>query len=199
MRTQQEQQLLLQQIAINVGVPVAKQQGNSNLNIVGTCRLAGQMPPTPSQPFTVNATPVPTIVGGNDGGDSGGGGNGSGGSISSSTTRSSNMSTRLPTILSFHNLGARDATGNCTFASSLVHIDKRAHDEYAKKFAHAIPNPTEELEEVEIIVPKNSCGKVGSKEYLLYKKLATKPIDHKFGVLLHLVTDRSVAKDGDQT
>ncbi len=97
-RTQQ-QQLLLLQITVDVGVPVAKQQGNIDLNIVGTRGLAGQMPPTPSQPFTVDATPVPTIVnvGGNGGGSSGGGGNGSGGSISSSTTRSSNTSTRLPT------------------------------------------------------------------------------------------------------
>ena len=52
---------------------------------------------------------------------------------------------------------------------------------------------------MEIIVPKNSCGVVGSKEYLLYQKLAIEPIDHKFGVLLHPVTDKSVAKDGDQT
>ncbi len=81
-RTQQ-QQLLVQQLAIDVGAPVAKQQGNNDLNIVDTHGLAGQMPPTPSQPFTVNATPVPTIV---NGGDSGGGGHGSGGSISSSTT-----------------------------------------------------------------------------------------------------------------
>ncbi len=97
-RTQQ-QLLLLQQIAVDVGVLVAEQQGNNDLNIVGTRGLAGQMPPAPSQPFTVNATPVPTIVnvGGNGGGSSGGGGNGSGGSISSSTTRSSNTSTRLPT------------------------------------------------------------------------------------------------------
>jgi hypothetical protein len=114
------------------------------------------MPPSPSQPFTANATPVPTIVnvGGNGGGGSGGGGNESGGSISSSTTRSSNMSTRLPTIPSFHNLGVRGATGNSTSASSSVHIDKRAHEKYAKKFTRAIPIPTEELEEVEITVPK---------------------------------------------
>jgi hypothetical protein len=52
---------------------------------------------------------------------------------------------------------------------------------------------------MEIIVPKNSCGMVGSKEYLLYQKLATGSIEHKFGVPLHLVTDKSVAKDGDQT
>ncbi len=97
-RTQQQQQLL-QQIAVDVGVPVTEQQGNYDLNIVGTCGLAGQMPPTPSQPFTVNATPVPTIVnvGGNGGGSSGGGGNGSGRSISLSTIQSSNTSTRLPT------------------------------------------------------------------------------------------------------
>jgi hypothetical protein len=116
-RTQQQQELL-QQIAINVGVPVAEQQGNNDLNIIDTHWLAGQMPPTPSQPFTVNATPVPTIVyvGGIGGGGSGGGGNGSGGSISSSTTWSSNMSTRLPTIPSFHNLRARGATGNSTSA-----------------------------------------------------------------------------------
>ncbi len=81
-----------------MGVPVAKQQGNNNLNIVGTRGLAGQMPSTLSQPFTVNATPVPTIVNvGGNGCSSGGGGNGSGGSITSSTTWSSNMSTRLPT------------------------------------------------------------------------------------------------------
>ncbi len=144
--------------------------------------------------------PVPTIVnvGGNGGGGSGGGSNGSGGSISSSTTWSStNMSTRL--IPSFHNLGARGATGNSTSALSLVHIDKRAHEKYAKRFTHAIPIPTEELEEVEIIAPKNSCSLVGLKEYLLYQKLATKPIDHKFGVPSHLATDKSVAKDGDQT
>ncbi len=199
-RTQQ-QQLLLQQIAVIVGVPVAEQQGNNNLNIVGTRGLASQMPPTPSQPFTVNATPVPTIanVGGNGGGSSGDGGNGSGGSISSSTTRFSNMSTRLPTIPSFHNLGARGANDKSTFASSTVHIDKHAHEKYAKKFTRAIPIPTEDLEEVEIIVPKNSRGMVGLKEYLLYQKLATELIEHKFGVPSHLVTDKCLAEDGDQT
>jgi hypothetical protein len=116
-----------------------------------------------------------------------------------SSTWSSNMSTRLPTIPSFHNLGAIGTTGNSTSSSSLVHIDKRAHEKYAKKFTHAIPIPTEELEGVEIIVPKNSCGVVGLKEYLLYQKLATKPIDHKFEIPLHLVTDKSVAEDGNQT
>ncbi len=198
-RTQQLLLLLLQ-IAIKVGIPVTKQEGNNDLNIVGTHGLAGQMPPTPSQPFTVNATPDPTIVnvGGNGGGSSGGGGNGSGGSISLSTTRSSNMSNRLPTIPSFHNLGARGATGKSTSVSSMVHIDKRAHEKYAKKFTCAIPIPTEDLEEVEIIIPKNSCGMVGLKEYLLYQKLATESIEHKFGVPSHLVTDKSVAKDGDQ-
>ncbi len=200
-RTQQEQQQLLQQIAVDVGVPAAKQQGNNNLNIVGTRGLAGQMPPTLSQLFTLNANPATTIVnvGGNGGGNSGGGGNGSGGSISSSTTWSSSMSTRLPTIPSFHNLGARGATGNSTSESSLVDVDKRAHEKYVKNFTHAIPIPTEELEEVEVIVPKNSFGVVRLKEYLLYQKLATKLIDHKFGVPLHLVTDNSVAKDGDPT
>jgi hypothetical protein len=159
------------------------------------------MPPTPSQQFTVNAIPVPTIVnvGGNGGGDSGGGGKGSGGSISLSTTQSSNMSTRLPTIPSFHNLGARGATGKSTSALPLLHIDKHAHEKYTKKFTRAIPIPMEELEEVEVIVPKNSRGVVGSKEYLLYQKLATKLIDHKFGVPSHLITDKRVAKDGDQT
>ncbi len=98
------------------------------------------------------------------------------------------MSTRLPTIPSFHNLGARGATGNSTSALSLVHINKCAHEKYAKKFTHAIPIPTEDLEEVEIINPKNSRGVVGWKEYLLYQKLATEPIDDKFGVPLHLVT-----------
>ncbi len=198
---QQEQQQLLQQIAINVGVPVAKQQGNMDLNIAGTHGLAGQMLPTPSQPFTANATPVPTIVnvGGNGGGDSGGGCNGSVGSISLSTTRSSNMSTRLPTIPSFHNLGARGATGNSTSALSSVHIDNRAHEKYAKKFTPAIPIPMENLEEVEIISPKNSHGVVGLKENLLYQTLATKPIDYKFGFPLYLLTDKSVAEDGDQT
>jgi hypothetical protein len=115
-RRTQQQHKLLQQIAINMGVPVAKQQGNNDLNIIGTHGLAGQTPPTPSQPFTVNVTLVPTIVyvGGNGGGGSGGEVNGSGGSISLSTTWSSNISTRLPTIPSFHNLGARGATGNST-------------------------------------------------------------------------------------
>jgi hypothetical protein len=109
------------------------------------------------------------------------------------------MSTRLPTIPSFHNLGARGATGQSTSASSTVHIDKRVHEKYAKTFTRAIPIPTEDLEEVEIIVPKNSCGMVGSKKYLLYQKLVTELIEHKFGVPLHFVTDKSVAKDGDQT
>ncbi len=199
-RTQQQQELL-QQNAVNVGVPVAKQQENNNLNIVGTHGLAGQMPPTPSQPYTANATSVPTIVnvGGNGGGGSGGGGIGSRGSISLSTNWSLNMSTRLPTIPSFHNLVARGATGNSTSASSLVPIDKHAQKKYAKKFTRAIPIPTEELEEVEIIVPKSSRGMVSSKENLLYQKLATEPIDHKFGVPSYPVTDKSVAKDGDQT
>ncbi len=152
-----------------MGVPVAEQQGNNNLNIIGTQGPAGQMPPTPSQPFTMNATPVPTIVnvGGNGGGSSGGGGNGSGGSISSSTTRSSNMSTWLPTIPTFHNLGARGATGTSTSESSMVHIDKRAHQKYAKKFSRAIPIPTENLEKwkslsqrilVEWLVQRNTCS-----------------------------------------
>jgi hypothetical protein len=109
------------------------------------------------------------------------------------------MSTRLPTIPSFHNLGARGATGNSTSSSSLVHIDKHAHEKYAKKLTCAISIFTEEIEEVEIIVPKNSRGMVGLKEYLLYQKLATEPIDHKFGVPSHLITDKSVAKDADQT
>ncbi len=52
---------------------------------------------------------------------------------------------------------------------------------------------------MEIIVPKNSHRVVGSKECLLCQKLSTKPINHRFGVPLHLVTDKSVAKDGDQT
>ncbi len=81
---------------------------------------------------------------------------------------------------------------------SLVHHDKHAHENYAKKFTHVIPIPTDELEEGEIIVQKNSRGLVGSKEYLLYQKHATEPIDHKFGVPPHLLTDKSVAKDGDQ-
>ena len=97
-------------------------------------------PPSPSQPFTVNANPVHTIVnvGGNGDGSSGGGGNGSGGSISLSTTWSSNTSARLPTIPSFHNLGATGANGKSTSASSTVHIDKRAHEKYAKKFTRVI-------------------------------------------------------------
>jgi hypothetical protein len=37
----QQQLLLLQQIAVDVEVPVAKQQGKNNLNIVGTRGLAG--------------------------------------------------------------------------------------------------------------------------------------------------------------
>jgi hypothetical protein len=109
------------------------------------------------------------------------------------------MSARLPTIPSFHNLVARGVNGKSTSASSTVHIDKHAHEKYVKKFTHAIPIPTEDLEEVEIIVPKNSRGIVGLKEYLLYKKLAIESIEHKFGVSLHLVTDKSVAEDGDQT
>ncbi len=42
---------------------------------------------------------------------------------------------------------------------------------------------------------------VGLKEYLLYQnqKLATELIEHEFGVPSHLVTDKSVARDGDQT
>ncbi len=34
---------------------------------------------------------------------------------------------------------------------------------------------------------------------MLYQKLATESIEHKFGILSHLVTDKSVAEDGDQT
>ncbi len=145
-RTQQQQQLL-QQLAIDVGVPVAEQQGNNNLNIIGIQGSAGQMPPTPSQPFTVNAILVSTIVnvGGNGGGSNGGGGNGSGGSISLSNTWSLNMSTRLPTIPTFHNLGARGATGKSTSESSTVHIDKCAHKKYAKKFTCAILIHTDDL------------------------------------------------------
>jgi hypothetical protein len=82
---------------------------------------------------------------------------------------------------------------------SMVHMDKGAHEKYVKKFTHAIPIPTEDLEEMEIIVPKNSCGMVSLKEYLLYQKLATESIEHKFGLPSHLVTDKSVTKDGDQT
>ncbi len=149
----------------------------------------------------MNATLVPTIVNvvGNGGGGSGGGGNGSEGSILLSTAWSSSMSTRIPTIPSFHNLGGRGATGKSTSALSSIHIDKSAYEKYVKKFTPDIPVPTEDLEEVEIIVPKNSCGVVGLREYLLYQKFAMEPIDHKFGVPSHLVTDKSVAKDGDQT
>jgi hypothetical protein len=34
---------------------------------------------------------------------------------------------------------------------------------------------------------------------LLYQKLATESIEHEFGVPPHLITDKSVAEDGDQT
>ncbi len=34
---------------------------------------------------------------------------------------------------------------------------------------------------------------------MLYQKLATESIEHKFGVPSHLLTDKIVAKDGDQT
>ncbi len=74
---------------------------------------------------------------------------------------------RLPTIPSFHNLGARRANGKSSSASLMAHNDKFSHEKYTKKFTCAIPIPIEDLEEVEIIVPKNSCGMVGSKEYLL--------------------------------
>ena len=77
-------------------------------------------------------------------------------------------------------------------------VDSRAHAKYAKKFARPVPIPTEDLEEVEIIVPKAARGKVGSKEYLMYQKLATESIEHKFGVPSHLVTDKNGAEDGDQ-
>lgn len=155
--------------------------------------ILGGMPKIPSQ---VNVT-----AGGGDGGDGGGGSGGSnrqlsGSSVSSQTTTSS---VSIPDIPSYHNLGARGATTARSLPSSSVQVDKRAHEKYAKKFARVVPIAADDLEEVEVIVPKNARGAVGSKEYSMYQKLATESIDHKFGVPSHLVTDKSGAEDGDQT
>ena len=109
---------------------------------------------------------------------------------------SSKSTNFIPEILAYHNLGA--TTLKSASASASVSVDSRAHAKYAKKFAHPMPISIADLEEVEIIVPKAAQGKVGSKEYFMYQKLVSKSIEHKFGVSLHLVTDKNGAKDGDQ-
>jgi len=117
--------------------------------------------------------------------------------VSSQTTTSS---VSIPNIPSYHKLGARGATTTArSLPSSSVQVDKRAHEKYAKKFARVVPIAADDLEEVEVIVPKNSRGAVGSKEYSMYQKLATESIDHKFGVCTMWPMSKSGAEDGDQT
>jgi len=153
-------------------------------------------------PKSVNVTPS----GGQAVAAAGGGGGGAGGGDGSSSlgkstlsSKSTSLSMSLPEIPSFHHLGARNSVSESAPVSLPAQIDQRAHDKYAEKFARVVPIPTDDLEEVEVIVPKSARGKVGSKEYLTYQKLATESIDHKFGVPSHLITDRNGAEDGDQT
>ena len=173
------------------------------------------MPPIPQQGVSGNASApahagryhqapsvvnlqVPSIVNiaSGPGGVAGGAG---GGSSSSSSSSNSSSFSLIPSIPAFHNLGAgRQIVHSSNQSTSSV--DARAHDKYSKKFSLPIPIPIEQLdEEVEVIVPKALRGLKGSKEYLMYQKLATASIDNKFGVPSYLLTDRSGAEDGDQT
>jgi hypothetical protein len=75
----------------------------------------------------------------------------------------------------------------------------RAHDKSAKKSVQAVPLDIGDIEEVEILIPKNARGvQQGSKEYHLNQKMATESLKHQFGVPSPLVTDKGVAKDGDK-
>ena len=151
-----------------------------------------------SVPGVINITSQP-MVGGDAGGD---GGSSSGSSTHSGSIRSNSgtQSTGIPTIPAYHALGAARINAQQNMSSPKpVSVDKKAHDKYAKKFVRVVPIQMEDLREVELIVPKTARGSLGSKEHLMYQKLATEAIDHKFGVPSHLITDRGGAEDGDQT
>ena len=76
---------------------------------------------------------------------------------------SSKSTNFIPEILAYHNLGARRVKQtSLKSASASVSVDSGSHAKYAKKFAHPVPISIEDLEEVEIIVPKAAQGKVGS-------------------------------------
>jgi hypothetical protein len=105
----------------------------------------------------------------------------------------STKSSGIPLIPAYHALGAARHIQPVVNLNN-VSVDKRAHDKYAKKFVWSVPLNIKELKEIELIVPKTARGKVGSKEHLMYQKLATKAIDTKFGVPLHLITVEVVLK-----
>ena len=133
--------------------------------------------------------------------DASGNNNGSSDSSDSSTssTSTSTQSSGIPTIPAYHALGAaRQAQQAFVVKSKSVPVDSRAHEKYSKKFVRTVPIQMEDLKEVEIIVPKTARGLIGSKENLMYQKLATDAIDNKFGVPSHLITNRGGAEEGDQ-
>ena len=158
------------------------------------------MPTLPTLPR--GSTLVPGVVNISQPNPVGSGCGGSGGSSSSSstTTISSTLtkSSGIPSIPAYHALGAARHF-QPVVNSNNVSVDKWAHDKYTKKFVRSVPLDVKELKEIELIVLKTACGKVGSKEHLMYQKLATEAIDNKFGVPSHLITDRGGAEEGDQT
>ena len=106
----------------------------------------------------------------------------------------------VPPVPSFANLGARISPSPYHPAQTPVKpVDPTARAKYASKFTRPVPIPIEDLEEVEIIVPKTSRMDGGHKQFVNYQNLATASIEHKFGVASHYVTDKDEAEDGDQT
>jgi len=166
----------------------------------------GGMPTIPSrsasnQQNNVNVPPEIMANGGGGGGSSGGSSGGGSASSVTGLTISTASSSHIPEIPAYHRLGNAGAGGLRSSKSEdhhVVSIDKRAHDKYAKKFVRAIPLNANDVEEVEILIPKDARGIPGSKEYLLNQKMATESLEHQFGVPSHLVTDKGVAEDGDQ-
>ena len=168
----------------------------------------GRMPVIPSRSNALNQNsqtnanvPSEIMAGGGGGGSSSGGSSGGGGSASSvtGTSMSTASSSHIREIPAYHQLGnAGGGVKSPTSKNHVVSIDKRAHDKYAKTFVRAIPLNANDVEEVEILIPKDACGIPGSKEYLLNQKMVTESLEHQFGVPSHLVTDKGVAGDGDQ-
>ena len=69
------------------------------------------------------------------------------------------------------------------------------------KFALQIPIPDEDIQDSDVVIPKNAREEKGSKHYTSIMETATKALDNKFGVPKHKIvtSDGAAASSGNQT
>ena len=74
-----------------------------------------------------------------------------------------------------------------------------AQAKYSKLFTAKVPISPDQLNDVDVILPKKLRHAAGDKQFILYQNMATASIEHKFGVASHYVTGSEDAEEGDQT